>query len=98
MRSIGHRGLLLNPAFGGKPVLIISSSKAFTGGVRAQYQLRETLVSMLAHVMPGPEVVIGGVHTKMADGRFTDAASLEFIEGALSRLRGSVLMRKKMAA
>ncbi len=84
--------------FRGKPVLSISSSKAFTGGVRAQYQLRETLVSMLAQVIPGPEVVIGGVHTKMADGRFTDAASLEFMKDALSRLRGNVPIRREMVA
>ena len=47
-----------------KPVSIISSSLAFTGGVRAQYQLRETLISMQAHLVMGPEVVVGGVHTK----------------------------------
>jgi NAD(P)H-dependent FMN reductase len=35
-----------------------------TGGVRAQYQLRETLIAMQAYVVPGPEVVVGGVHTK----------------------------------
>ena len=84
--------------FRGKPVLIISSSKAFTGGVRAQYQLRETLASMHAHVVPGPEVVIGGVHAKMADGRFTDAPSLEFMKDALSQLHGNVLIRRRMAA
>src|ERR1700733_7766163 len=37
--------------FKDKPVSIISSSKAFTGGVRAQYQLRETLISMHAHLV-----------------------------------------------
>ena len=49
-------------ALRGKPVSIMSSSLAFTGGVRAQYQLRETLISMLAHVVPGPEVVVPGIH------------------------------------
>ena len=31
-----------------KPVLIATSSPAVTGGVRAQYQIRETLISALA--------------------------------------------------
>jgi chromate reductase, NAD(P)H dehydrogenase (quinone) len=41
--------------FKNKPV-----SLAFTGGVRAQYQLREALIAMQAHLVIGPEVVIGG--------------------------------------
>jgi chromate reductase len=48
--------------FKDKPVSIISSSVAFTGGVRAQYQLRETLISMHVQLVMGPEVVVGGVH------------------------------------
>src|SRR5271167_144435 len=55
-----------------KPVSIISSSVAFTGGVRAQHQLRETLISMHAHIVMGPEVVVGGVHTNLADDFYTD--------------------------
>jgi chromate reductase, NAD(P)H dehydrogenase (quinone) len=43
-----------NSVLKNKPVTIITSSLAFTGGVRAQYQLRETLTSLLAHVVPGP--------------------------------------------
>ena len=53
--------------FKNKPVSIISSSKAFTGGVRAQYQLRESLISMHAHLVMGPEVVVGAVHAKLAE-------------------------------
>jgi chromate reductase, NAD(P)H dehydrogenase (quinone) len=51
-------------AFRHKPVCLISSSLSATGGVRAQYQLRETLHSMLAIVVPGPEMVVGAVPTK----------------------------------
>jgi chromate reductase len=61
-----------------KPVLIVTSSPASTGGVRAQYQIRETLVSALARPVNTPEIVIGLVGTKMVDGRFTDAATIEF--------------------
>lgn len=69
-----------------KPVLIITSSPAFTGGVRAQYQIRETLVSALARPVNTPETVIGGVGAKIVDGRFQDAASIEFALGGLATM------------
>jgi chromate reductase len=77
----------------GKPVSIISSSLAFTGGVRAQYQLRETLIAMQAYVVPGPEVVVGGVHTKFKDETFLDDVTLNFMLESLERLRSEVLVR-----
>lgn len=64
--------------FKGKPVLIVTSSHAFTGGVRAQYQIREALVSTLARPVATPEIVIGQVGTKIVDGRFEDAATIAF--------------------
>lgn len=62
----------------GKPVLIVTSSPAFTGGVRAQYQIRETVTSALALPVATPEVVVGGVNTKMVDGRFEDPVTIDF--------------------
>lgn len=62
----------------GKPVLIVTSSHAFTGGVRAQYQIREALVSALARPVATPEIVIGQVGGKMVHGRFEDAATIDF--------------------
>ena len=67
----------------GKPVLIITSSPAFTGGVRAQYQIRETIVSALARPVATPEIVVGLVHTKIVDGRFHDPAAIDFALGGL---------------
>jgi chromate reductase, NAD(P)H dehydrogenase (quinone) len=69
-----------------KPVLIITSSSAFTGGVRAQYQIRETLVSALARPVSTAEIVVGGVGTKISDGRFADAATLEFVKSGFARM------------
>lgn len=69
-----------------KPVLIITSSPATTGGVRAQYQLRETLVSALARPVITPEIVIGLVHTKIVDGHFTDAPSIAFAQVGMAAL------------
>jgi chromate reductase len=70
----------------GKPVLAISISSAFTGGVRAQAQLRETLHAVEAAVVRGPQVVIGNIGTKVQDGRLVDEASLDFACSAIERL------------
>jgi chromate reductase, NAD(P)H dehydrogenase (quinone) len=72
----------------GKPTLIISSSPAFTGGVRAQSQLNETLLSVQAAIVPGPQIVIGGVADKVSDGRLVDQSSLAFALAAIDRLTG----------
>jgi chromate reductase len=61
-----------------KPVLIVTSSPAFTGGARAQYQIRETVISALARPVLTPEIVVGMAATKMVDGRFHDPAVIEF--------------------
>ena len=84
--------------FKNKPVSIISSSKAFTGGVRAQYQLRETLISMEAQLVIGPEVVVGGVHGRFEDKSYADEAGLIVMLNALSRLKDAALCRRLVAA
>jgi len=68
-----------------KPVLVISVSPAFTGGVRAQAQVNETLLSIPARILAGPQVVIGGVAEKTKDGML-DQAFLSFALEALDRL------------
>jgi chromate reductase, NAD(P)H dehydrogenase (quinone) len=80
-----------------KPVSIISSSLAFTGGVRAQYQLRETLIAMHAHLVMGPEVVVGGIHRNLADDSYTDDNGLTFMLTSLGRLRNEILGRRLVA-
>jgi chromate reductase len=81
-----------------KPVSIFSSSLAFTGGVRAQYQLREALISMHAHLVMGPEVVLAGIHTKLADDAYQDEKGLEVMLRSLKRLRDEVLARRPVLA
>src|ERR1700733_8144312 len=83
--------------FKNKPVSILSSSKAFTGGVRAQYQLREALISMHAHLVMGPEVVVGGVHAKLTEDVYQDGNGLTFMLRSLDRLREAVVGRRAMA-
>jgi chromate reductase len=84
--------------FVNKPVSIISSSLAFTGGVRAQYQLREALISMRAHLVMGPEVVMAGIHTKLAEDAYRDEKGLEVMLRSLDRLRDEVLARRPVFA
>jgi chromate reductase len=67
-----------NSPLKGKPFLVVTSSPATTGGARAQYQLRETLVSALARPVSTPEIVVGGVAGKIVDGRFNDPVVIEF--------------------
>src|SRR6202012_5271462 len=62
----------------GKPVLVISVSPAFTGGVRAHYQVNETLHAIQARAVRGPQVVIGSASEKIRDGRLVDEVTLRF--------------------
>ena len=70
----------------GKPVLTISASPAVTGGVRAQAQLHETLVSNAALLVLRPQIVIGMAHEKIRDGRIVDEATSKFLTEGLSDL------------
>ena len=70
----------------GKPVLTVTASVASTGGVRAQLQLNETLTAIAALVVLRPQSVIGSALQKMTDGKFTDEASLKFLNAAVDDL------------
>lgn len=69
-----------------KPALVISISPAFTGGVRAHAQVNETLLSIPAQVLGGPQVVIGGIEAKIKNGSLVDEASLSFALAAIRRM------------
>lgn len=75
-----------NSVFRDKPVLVITNSPAFTGGVRAQTQVNETMLAVHAFIVPGKQIVIGGVREKMRDGRFLDKTHLSFALAAVRRL------------
>src|SRR6267154_1191611 len=62
----------------GQPVLKRTASPACTGGVRAQQQMYGTLASIPARPVLRPQIVIGGVHEKVSDGRLVDEATLRF--------------------
>jgi chromate reductase len=84
-------------ALKGKPVLTITASPAFTGGVRAQQQIYETLASIPVRLVLRPQIVIGSVHEKVRDGRLVDAAALRYalagVEDLLDEIRAARFLR-----
>ena len=61
-----------------KPVAICGASPGALGTSRGQYPLRHTLGVLSVQLLGQPEVFIGGAGTKFADGKLTDAGTLEF--------------------
>lgn len=77
-----------------KPVLPISNSPAFTGGVRALTQLKSVLLATLSSIVPGPEVVLGNIQRKITDGRLTDADNLKFAQKQIDALVARIEARR----
>lgn len=80
---------LSRPAFTscmvGKPVMFVTLSPGALGGVRAQYQLRETLAAMLCKLDPLPEVAITFVGQKVADGKLVDETTRAYSHKILTQ-------------
>lgn len=67
--------------FAGKPAAIMSASMSFLGGVRAQYDLRRSMVFLDMHPLSKPEVMIASAHERFdGDGNLTDQATAEHID------------------
>jgi chromate reductase len=81
-----------------KPVLTMTASPAFTGGVRAQQQMNETLVSIPARPVLRPQIVIGGVHEKVRDGRLVDEATLSFAVAGVDDLLKEIKAERSVRA
>lgn len=65
----------------GKPVAIQTGSPGTIGGARAQYHLRQVMVFLDAHVLNKPEIMVGGMTTKIDPeaGEVTDEATAGLI-------------------
>src|SRR5690554_3568355 len=73
--------------FAGKPAAIMSASMSLLGGVRAQYDLRRSMVFLDMHCINKPEVMISTAHERFdAEGRLTDDTTREFIGKLVSAL------------
>jgi chromate reductase, NAD(P)H dehydrogenase (quinone) len=53
---------------------------------------------MQAHLVMGPEVVVGGIHNNFADELYRDEKGLQFMMESLGRLRAEILARRPVAA
>jgi chromate reductase len=89
---------LSRPAFSscfqGKAAIFCTISPGALGGVRTQYQLRETLSSMLCELVPMPEIVIPHVNRKLDNGVFTDQPTLDFLSNAIECLTNAIEQRR----
>lgn len=85
---------LSRPVFGsvfaGKTVLFATQSPGALGGVRAQYQLRETLASMLADLVPYPEIAVTFVEKKLVGGKLVDEPTRAHIAKGVARFVGAL--------
>jgi chromate reductase, NAD(P)H dehydrogenase (quinone) len=81
------------------PVLCATQSPVrgpFTGEGGAQSKLREVLLTMQAHLVMCPEVMIGGVQGKVDHSEYYDEGGLPFILQSLERLRAEILSRRAL--
>jgi chromate reductase len=74
-------------SFEGKPVAIMSASPGTLGGARAQYHLRQVLVSFNMHAINRPEVIVASVEEKIDEnGDLTDEKTRKRIRQLLESL------------
>jgi len=74
-------------AFEGKPVALMSASIGMLGGARAQYHLRQVLVTLNMHPINKPEVIVTFAREKIDEkGRVTDENTRKFIRELLENL------------
>jgi chromate reductase len=74
-------------SFEGKPVAIMSASPGMFGGARAQYHLRQVLVSLNMHAINRPEVIVASVDEKIDEkGNLTDEKARKKIRQLMESL------------
>jgi chromate reductase, NAD(P)H dehydrogenase (quinone) len=74
-------------AWNGKPVAIMSAALSMGGGVRAQYQLRQSFVFLNMDAVVQPEVAIGNATERFdQQGTLTDETSKKLIAQLLQNL------------
>ena len=65
--------------FAGKTAGIMGASGGILGTVRAQYQLRQTLVFVDGRPINKPEIMIGQAQNKFVDGKLTDETTAKLL-------------------
>ena len=61
--------------------------------MRAQAQVHETLLAIPAHIVTGPQIVIGNVAEKIREGRLVEEPILRFALSAIDRLAAACNVR-----
>lgn len=69
-----------------KPVFFLTQSTGELGGVRAQYQLRETFASMLCHLLPMREAALCHIGSKIVGGKLVDNDTEAFLTRTMERV------------
>jgi chromate reductase len=87
-----HLSCMLN-----KPVFFASQSTGALGGVRAQYQLRETLSAMLCQLVPLPEIAISQIGDKISYGRLNHSETCQFIRQQLATFMSVINTQQGLA-
>jgi chromate reductase len=84
--------------FKDKPLAIMGVSNGALGAAFANYHLRQIFVYLDAHMLNGPEVMIGNGKTKFDDnGRLIDEPTRAFVAAHLERLAAMVPQREVSA-
>ena len=74
-------------AWSGKPVAIMSAAVGSAGGLRAQYQLRQSFVFLNMDAVVQPEVAIASAHQRFDEqGNLNDETSKKMIRQLLKNL------------
>lgn len=74
-------------AWASKPAAIIGASPGYFGTARAQYHLRQVLVSLDMPVLNQPEVMIANAHQRFdANGKLTDEPTRKQLKALLNEL------------
>jgi chromate reductase, NAD(P)H dehydrogenase (quinone) len=82
-------------AWNGKPAAIISAALSMGGGVRAQYQLRQSFVFLNVEAVLQPEVAIGNASERFDEqGNLKDETSKKLIGQLLQALVAKVRLLK----
>lgn len=71
--------------FANKPVAILSASPGPVGGARAQGQLKQVLLGVVADLFPHPEMLIGGAGKRFdGEGNLIDESTREHLQRFMS--------------
>ncbi len=73
--------------FDGKAVAIMGAAASTLGTARAQYHLRQILVSLNAHPLNQPEVFVARANERFENGQLTDETTRKLIADQLIALK-----------